>query len=65
MDAECEAKRRACEENASRWLLCCTMCDEQLRVILSFIRYHKSRGRPMTWLDELEIKIQNVLQQMN
>jgi hypothetical protein len=58
---DCEAKRKACEERAQRWLASNAFCDEQLRYLLSFIDYHRDRSERREWIEKLRNKVQWII----
>jgi hypothetical protein len=58
---ECEAKRKACEERANRWLASNAFCDEQLRFLLNYIDYHRDRSEKREWIERMRAKVQWII----
>ena len=58
---ECEAKRRACEERAQRWLASNAFVDEQLRYLLNYIDYHRDRSEKREWVEKMRSKVQWII----
>ncbi len=62
--ADCEQKRRACEERSERWLQTCMFCDEQLRFLLAYIDYHRARSEKREYVERIRRRIAWMLTQM-
>ena len=59
---ENEAKRNACEQRAERWLVSCTWTDGQMRLLLSFVDYHRKRSQKREWVETMREKILWILE---
>jgi hypothetical protein len=62
--ADCEQKRIACEERSARWLQTCMFCDEQLRFLLAYIDYHRTRSERREYVERIRKRIAWMLTQM-
>lgn len=56
-------KRKSCEERSHRWITNATWTDGQLRIVLSFLDYHRERSQKREWIEKLRERIIWILEQ--
>jgi hypothetical protein len=61
---ECERRRLAFEKRAYQWLETITWTDDELRKILAFLDYHRSRSERRAFIETLRRRLWWILTNM-
>lgn len=55
--AACQRKLVDCEQRSYRWLKASVFADEQLRLLLTFLDYHRARSERRAYIEQVREKI--------
>lgn len=62
--ATCQQQLSECEERSRRWLKSTVFADEQLRLLLTFLDYHRARSERRAYIEQAREKIAWILSTM-